>query len=184
MDAKSLPVAGPRTGSQPEFDPYTLYSQNRDRLFSVAFSWCKDSALAEDIVQETLIKAMQRIDQLKREDCQFSWMYSILSNCLNDHYRRCKNTVSIDDYSENKIDTLCHNDADPVLICLSNQVTRIVRRMVRDLPVQQRSVLALVDLDEYSYSEAADALGIPIGTVMSRLSRARRSLKEKLLPLK
>ncbi len=185
MDVKLLPGARQATPvPRPSVDPDALLSQNRDRLFNIAYAWCKDAALADDIVQDTLIKAVQRIDQLKHPDCHFSWMCSILSNCLNDHYRRRKGIEPFDELTEDHIDAAGQIDRDPALICLSSQISRIVQRVVRDLPIQQRRVLSLVDLEEYSYSEAAIALGIPIGTVMSRLARARHSLRKKLLPLK
>jgi RNA polymerase sigma-70 factor (ECF subfamily) len=72
------------------------------------------------------------------------------------------------------------SDGTPEAECLQSEVVRRVRQAVAALPVAQREVVTLVDLEEFSYAEVAAILEIPLGTVMSRLSRARGTLKESL----
>ena len=75
----------------------TLLENSRAQLYRVAYSWCHNPALADDVVQETLIKAYRKSDQLRDPKAARSWLFSILSNCYNDHFRRNRETEDIDD---------------------------------------------------------------------------------------
>ncbi len=148
--------------------------ESRGRLYRIAYSWCHDPALADDLVQETLIKALKNSHQLRDPNTVRSWLYRILSNCWRDHFRRLRETVDIDDMvlAEENTPELNHDRLE---------VVERVRDAVATLSVGQRQVITLVDLEGCSYIEVAEILEIPIGTVMSRLCRARRALKEILL---
>lgn len=149
---------------------------SRCRLWRLAQSWCRNRALADDLVQETLAKALDRHNQLRDTEAMHAWLCSILANCWHDHLRQGKDTLDIDNVEEHELTSTCCPEDD----CLQNEVVRRVRAAVGTLPAGQREVVTLVDLDEFSYAEVANILDIPIGTVMSRLSRARSSLREAL----
>jgi RNA polymerase sigma-70 factor (ECF subfamily) len=149
----------------------------RPRLHRLAFAWCHDAALADDLVQETLAKALARAAQLKAEGALASWLVAILNNCWRDHLRRSRDHLCLDE----ALDCPDMRSRGPEDSCCHGQLVDCVRRAVGRLPLGQREVLTLVDLEEYSYAEAAAALGIPVGTVMSRLARARAALREHLL---
>ena len=149
------------------------FEQIRPRLFRMACSWCHNSALADDLVQDTLIKGLKNIAQLQDSARFNSWMFSILANCWHDHFRQHKEMDDIDDFE----DTLHAPDATPEDKQVQSQIVNRVRNAIAKLPVVQRQVVTLVDLEEFSYIEVSTILNIPIGTVMSRLCRARQSLQ-------
>lgn len=146
----------------------------RENLYRIAYSWCHNPALADDLVQETLAKALKNSGQLRDPKTLKAWLYLILSNCWRDHFRRSRDTVDIDD-------VVLVDQETPDVRHDRNQVIQGVRNAIALLPMGQRQVISLVDLEGCSYIEVAQILDVPIGTVMSRLSRARKALKERLL---
>jgi len=128
------------------------------------------------LVQDTLSKALDRHSQLRDPAAMHAWLCSILANCWHDHLRGGKDILDIDSIEEHELPSTCCPEDD----CLQNEVVRRVRAAVGKLPAGQREVVTLVDLEEFSYAEVATILEIPIGTVMSRLSRARAALREAL----
>jgi RNA polymerase sigma-70 factor (ECF subfamily) len=149
----------------------------RPRLCRLAYAWCHDAHLAEDLAQETLARAVDRVDQLKDEEALEGWVFAILNNCWRDYLRCCKNCVDIDEIDE----AVLAHDATPERLYASRQTTNRVQRAIARLPIGQRQVLTLVDIEELSYANVAAVLAIPVGTVMSRLSRARLALKDILI---
>ena len=148
----------------------------RPVLYRIAYAWCHDAALADDLVQETLSKAWARRAQLREEAALKAWMVSIMNHCWLDHLRSRRDFDDVEDWE----DTLESGDDTPEACCNREQVIACVRAAVARLPLGQRQVLTLVDLEEFGYAEVAGILNIPVGTVMSRLSRARASLKKLL----
>ncbi len=146
----------------------------RQQLYRVAFSWCNDELLADDLVNETLFKAMKKYNALRDKKNINSWLFKILANCWYDHLRKIKPLVNIDD-----IVFVDHNT--PEVLLQQQEIIMQVRKVISSLPMGQRQVLTLVDLEGFSYDEVAQILEIPIGTVMSRLNRSRLALKEKLI---
>lgn len=147
------------------------------RLHRLALSWCHNRALAEDLAQEALSKSIAKANHLRDLDAVESWLFSILANCLNDHYRRHREHQDIDEVDERHL----IDEATPDHQYHQAERVRQVRSAVAQLPIGQRQVLTLVDLEQCSYLEVAQILEIPVGTVMSRLSRARLALKALLL---
>jgi RNA polymerase sigma-70 factor (ECF subfamily) len=148
-------------------------ADNRDRLYRVALAWCGDPMVADDLVQETLVIALQRIGQLRDRERLNAWMYTILSNSWKQHLRRMRPTIDIDELG-------MVGEGDAESDCCAQEVIDQVRRAILKLPVGQRQTMTLVDLGGFSYAEVAEVLDIPIGTVMSRLYSARQSLQKTL----
>jgi RNA polymerase sigma-70 factor (ECF subfamily) len=149
--------------------------QTRSRLYRVAYSWCHSPALADDLVQETLTKALKKSSQLRDPKARDAWLFTILANCYRDHFRRQRDT---DDIDEIEISI----DVTPETETSSAEIVGMVRATIARLPEGQRQVVTLVDLEGFSYVEVAQILEVPIGTVMSRLCRARNAMKAMLLP--
>lgn len=149
---------------------------SRCRLWRLAHSWCHNRALADDLVQDALAKALDRHNQLRDPEALHAWLCSILANCWHDHLRAGKDTLDIDTVAESDLPSIGCPEED----CLQSEVVRRVRAAVGKLPAGQREVVTLVDLEEFSYAAVAEILAIPIGTVMSRLSRARAALRTAL----
>ena len=145
----------------------------RPVLYRIAYAWCHDTALADDLVQETLSKAWVRRAQLRDEFALKTWMVSIMNHCWLDHLRSRRDFDDVDDWQ----DSLESGADTPEACCDRTQVVASIRAAVASLSMSQRQVLTLVDLEEFSYAEVAAILNIPVGTVMSRLSRARASLR-------
>lgn len=152
-------------------------AENRSRLWRLAYAWCHSRELADDLVQETLAKALRQHGQLREAAALRAWLCSILSNCWHDHLRARKDLADIDAVEETELPDAA---ASPEEDYAQNEIVRRVRHAIARLPAGQREVVTLVDLEECSYAEVAEILEIPIGTVMSRLSRARGALREAL----
>lgn len=146
------------------------------RLYRLAYAWCHDAHLAEDLAQESLAKALGRVEQLRDEGSLESWLFTILNNCWRDHLRRRREMVDVADLDEV---VLAHDDS-PERLYDRRQSTLRVRDAIAVLPLAQRQVLTLVDLEECSYAQVAQVLGVPVGTVMSRLARARQAIRQQL----
>ncbi len=148
----------------------------RPRLYRLAYSWTMNPALADDLTQDTLTKGLKKVGQLKNPDALEGWLFGILRNCWRDHYRSHREMDELDhEQLTDEITPEHHHEQQHI-------VTK-VRNAVAQLAEGQREVVTLVDLEGFSYAEVAGSLGIPIGTVMSRLCRARKALAEKLLSL-
>lgn len=148
----------------------------RPVLYRIAYAWCHEAALADDLVQDTLSRAWTRRAQLREPDALKAWTVSIMHHCWMDHLRSRRDFDDVEDWQ----DTLASSADTPEVCCDREQVIACVRAAVARLPLGQRQVLTLVDLEEFSYAEVAHILDIPVGTVMSRLSRARAGLKALL----
>lgn len=150
-------------------------AESRDRLYRVALAWCGDEMLADDLVQETMASGIVNRRQLRDEKRLFAWLYSILNNNWRRHLRSRKIHEQLDEQ-------LPGDEAGPLGNCRELEIVCRVREAVASLPIEQRQVIALVDLEEFSYCDVAQVLDIPIGTVMSRLHRARKNLLTRLEP--
>ena len=131
---------------------------------------------ADDVVQASLEKAMANLNQYQQGTRLDSWVFRIARNHWVDDRRRAHNRMGHDDIGE-MIDLA---GDDGLAVVEANAEARMVRAAVDSLPPEQRDVVALVMLEELSYREAADMLCLPIGTVMSRLSRAKAALAKRI----
>jgi len=142
------------------------------RLRRYARALAESAEAADDLVQDTLERALGRWFFWQRERELRPWLFSIMHNLYVDGIRR-----------EGRIEYRDEDDL-PTVSCRAPQTDalelRDLERALMSLPLEQREVLLLVGLEELSYAEVARALGVPQGTVMSRLSRARARLKSVL----
>ena len=152
------------------------FADRRTKLYRVAYSWCHNSALADDLVQETMLKAIKKVDSLRNQATLDTWLYRILLNNWHDYLRVQGRNVELYDLGDES--QLEHADNYQ-----QSQIVGRVRSSVERLPMSLREVVTLADFAGFSYAEIAEIVDIPIGTVMSRLYRARQKLKEQLLDL-
>lgn len=152
----------------------TILTNSRDRLYRMAYSWTHDPVLADDLVQQACYQALRKQRHLRDVDAVDAWLFRILANCLADHHRARREVLSGDEL-------LIVERWTPEHATQEDQIARRVRRAVGDLPLAQRQAVTLVDLEGFSYAMVAQILDIPVGTVMSRLSRGRRALRGRLL---
>ena len=147
------------------------------RLRRFAYGLTGDPHTADDLVQAGCVKALERWHQWQPGTSLASWMFRILQTTwLDDHRTRQRQKTD----STDELPDLVGEDGRIVVEQRSD--ARAVRQAVAALPEDQRAVVLLVTVDGLSYKDAADALGVPIGTVMSRLARARAKLADALAP--
>ena len=151
----------------------TRIAERRCRLYRIAYAWCGDPHIADDLVQDAITLAISKRHQLREPDRLDSWLYTVLNNCWREYLRSRRPDVEFESH---------HFECDrcPERVNQAVELTeRVVEYMAR-LPVGQRQVLSLVALEGLSYKDVADVLEIPMGTVMSRLYRARRYLADRI----
>lgn len=144
---------------------------NRERFYKLAYAWTRDAMLADDLVQEAMQKAFVSFNSLKDETKLKAWTCRIMLNCYHDWLRRKKDTMDIDDFE-------LVADSSPDRYMTAQDSSQMIRHCIACLNEKYRNVITMIDIMEFSYQEASDALDIPIGTVMSRLCRARNQLRD------
>jgi RNA polymerase sigma-70 factor (ECF subfamily) len=158
-----------------------------DTLYGVSCRMTKSTAEAEDLVQDTVVKAMRARDQFQPGTNLKAWLLRILTNTFINRYRRGGLEREIfdgpdaDSLTDGWVGaTTMRAMRDPETQALSPLVEAELQRALDDLPAEFRLAVVLSDIEELSYKEIADAMGCPIGTVMSRLHRGRRMLQKSL----
>jgi RNA polymerase sigma-70 factor, ECF subfamily len=158
------------------------FSEYLDGLYGYAMVLSRNSAEAEDLVQETCLRALRAIDGLRAESSVKSWLFTILRNIWLNQLRQRRtapNLMELDadekgGYEPADVTQDPHHD-------FVNKVEREqVQVAIQQLPVEFREIIILREYEELSYQEIAGLLGCPIGTVMSRLARARARLRDLL----
>lgn len=146
---------------------------DRSRLFRMAYAWSHNTDMADDVVQLTMIKAINNIDRISDIGALDSWLFRILSNCFYDACRKQREYVDIDN-------VVLRDESTPESVQLQDEMLISVRNAIARLPFKYRQVLTLIDIENFSYAEVAEIIDVPLGTIMSRLNRARQSLKKIL----
>ena len=149
-----------------------------DQLYNFARWLTQDTAEAEDLVQETYAKALRGFSSFQLGTNFRAWMYRILRNSFLSSRTGLKTMVAIDEETEEKL--LPAESTTPESILIEQASRETVQQALADLPVPFREILLLCEVEEMSYQEISETLAIPMGTVMSRLSRARKALRNLL----
>jgi RNA polymerase sigma-70 factor (ECF subfamily) len=157
--------------AQAEFN--RLISEHGDALYRTAYRLIGDAHAAEDVVQETFRSVWKSRERYEPERGDRAWLMSILRRRAVDRWRRRDSGERI---GGDELDALAVHDADP----LDDQYTDDMQHALQRLHADLRETLLLVVVGELTHQETADLLGIPIGTVLSRVSRARNRLRELL----
>jgi RNA polymerase sigma-70 factor, ECF subfamily len=152
-----------------------------DPLYNFAHWLTRNHEEAEDLVQETYVKALKGFSSFELGTNFRAWMYRILRNTFLTSRTGLKTTMTVPLEPENEESALAIEPVTPELILIQRSNSELVQNAIAELPVIFREVLLLCEVEEMSYQEMAETLSIPIGTVMSRLSRARKMLRDRLL---
>ena len=155
-------------------------STNLDAMYRVALRMLRDHHEAEDAVQDALRKAWDRLDQFRADSELKPWLFKILSNTCLDHLRARNRWAAHLDTSEAEPGELASGVPTPDKLTSDYQLIATVEQAISTLPAQYQVVIQLVIIEQFSYQEAAHALDLPIGTVRSRVSRARSHLADLL----
>lgn len=166
----------------------TLVLRYQDRVFNTAFRFTGDRSLAEDITQEVFLKVFGSLKKFLKKSSFSTWLYRITVNACTSHWRRQGaqkrgKEVPLPGGSEESGKAAFDPPSDverPEEAMLRDERNRIVQEAILGLEEEFRVVVVLRDIEGFSYEDIAEIIERPVGTVRSRLHRARNELKEKL----
>jgi RNA polymerase sigma-70 factor (ECF subfamily) len=174
-----------KTLSRDEFEREAL--KHLDALFASALRFTRDARDAEDLVQDTFVRACRFLDKFEPGTNLKAWLFRILTNTFINRYRRTSRERSLVDGPEREqvTDQLHSPESaeraeNPERALLDRLVSDDVLAAIDAVPVDFRMVVILSDIEDFSYKEIAEILDVPVGTVMSRLFRGRRHLQRSL----
>ncbi|WP_244551599.1 RNA polymerase sigma factor [Aromatoleum tolulyticum] len=158
-----------------------------DRLYGVALRFTRNRAAAEDLVSETVVKAWAHLPQLEDRTCFEKWIFRILANTFFSQCRHRREETLAAEEDEDGF-SLFDRLHQPFLLWWGNPEQELINKLLCEdldralgaLPDCYRAVVVSVDLLGHSYAEVAGMLGVPVGTVRSRLNRARSQLQRAL----
>ena len=158
-----------------------------NRLYRYAYRLAHNERDAEDLVQDTLLRAYAKFDQYQSGTSPLAWLLVILRSIFINKYRKKKregNVISFEDVSSGE-DRIVYQDLPekPDEVLFRNTLDSELRDALQALPAHYLDVILLVDMEDFSYREAGEILNIPAGTIMSRLHRARKILQGQLQEL-
>ena len=151
-----------------------------DQLYNFAHWLTHNREEAEDLVQETYAKALKGFSSFQLGTNFRAWMYRILRNTFLTSRTGLRAAATVPLESEEDGPELAVEQENPETILMRLSDSQLVQSAIDDLPVHYREILLLCEVEEMSYHEIAETLSVPIGTVMSRLSRARKALSNVL----
>jgi RNA polymerase sigma-70 factor (ECF subfamily) len=167
-----------------------LVAKYQDRVFNLLCRMCRCQADAEELAQETFLKALERIGQFRGGSGFYTWLFRIAANLAISHRRRAARIhfrsmtapAAFDGAQADGVTAslAARRDAGPAKAALAAERLRRTAEAIEELPDEFRVVTVLRDIEEMHYAEIARVLDLPIGTVKSRLFRARCLLAEKL----
>ena len=176
-------IAAILDGSEAAFG--TLVDRYKDRLFRLLSRYCRDQVECEDLAQDVFLKVFRKLDTFQGGSQFFTWMYRIAVNTATDHLARASSrrlrlvedvVLEINEPGGAGGD----RDDDPAEPAMAAELASVTRRILDKLPEKYRTILILREYEELSYNQISDVLECNLGTVESRLFRARQRFKEAL----
>jgi RNA polymerase sigma-70 factor, ECF subfamily len=174
LESESCLVSRAQQGDRSAYGE--LVQRHYPGVVKVVYRMCGDAHLAEDAAQDAFIRAWLHLPSYHPKTSLRSWLFRIAINAALDFLRR--EAVSTPDDIENL--ALANPDPDPETITIEDERAQQVRLAVMALSPSSRAVLVLREYEGFSYQQTAEALDIPLGTVMSRLNYARQCLRKSL----
>ena len=149
----------------------------QDRIFALIYGIVRDRHEIEDIAQEVFLKVFTRIHAFDERSKFYTWLYRVAVNAAKDHVKKRSRRPAV---ALEEDDAIPDGGESPWAHASIAEVRRMVRDEIAALPPRYREVLALRELEGFTYNEIAEVLQLSIGTVESRLHRARAKLKRRL----
>jgi len=156
-----------------------IVERYQGRIFALIYGIVRDRHEVEDVAQEVFLKVFTKIRTFDARSRFYTWLYRVAANAAKDHVKKRSRRPAVALEDE---ETLCGRDAGPEAHAADRELRQAVRNAIAGLPPRYREVLALRELEGLSYSEIARVMRLSIGTVESRLHRARARLKRRLDP--
>lgn len=167
-----------------------LIKQYEKPIYRYAYRLCRNHDDAADITGHVLMRLYQNLNSCRNEASFSNWLFRIVRNTYQDMCVRplSRRNISLNsDWMGEEGSALLYDIADPKptpeAVCVQNQTSRILSRAMKFLPAYQREVVTMFHAEGKSYEQIAEATGYSIGTIKSRLNRARGMLRERLMPL-
>jgi RNA polymerase sigma-70 factor, ECF subfamily len=170
-----------------------LVAKYQDRIYNMILRMCGRTADAEELAQETFLKALERIGQFRGNSQFYTWLFRIAANLTLSHRRRAGRIKfhpldSGEDQPQTQADSLTaamatRRESSPQAQAMNADASRKISQALDELDEEFRLVVVLREIEEMDYTRIADVLEVPVGTVKSRLHRARLILQDKLADL-
>jgi RNA polymerase sigma-70 factor, ECF subfamily len=157
-----------------------LVTKYQDRLYNSVAHMTGNLEDAKDMVQDAFVQAFVKLESFRQASGFYTWLYRIAFNLSVSRHRRKKDAVSLERVRESSGREPIQPGEGPEGHAKQNETCRQVREAIAQLPEEQRAVLVLREIDGCDYESIASILDVPIGTVRSRLSRARLGLRDLL----
>lgn len=168
-----------------------LVERYQDRAYRLALRVLRDEEAARDVVQEAFIKVYRSLDRFEGRSSFYTWLYRVVMNLCLDAKRRDRSgshaewdetaPMNVDPGGSDAVSDLARERSSPAGVLESQELRAVVADAIEHLPDDARQTLVLREIEGLSYAEIAECLGVPKGTVMSRLHNARKRVKEILL---
>jgi RNA polymerase sigma-70 factor (ECF subfamily) len=174
-------IAGALAGDQDAFQ--ALVQRYQDRIFRMLARWASDRMETEDLAQEVFVKVFRKLHTFQHGSSFYTWLYRIAVNTASDWHarRRTRRLHLVEDVAEvaaaGRRELQGSSAAEPLL---AEELARVTREVLATLPEKYKTVLILREYEDMSYNEMAEVIGCSIGTVESRLFRARQRFKQAL----
>lgn len=165
---------------------FTKYQRRVSRLVS---RFVRSDAEVEDIVQESFIKAYRALGSFRGDSAFYTWLYRIAVNTAKNHLvAASKRPISLTQFEKNddddfEEDHFMSDAATPESELITKQIAETVNKTMNELPADLREAIMLREIEGMSYEDIADSMGCPIGTVRSRIFRAREAISQKIKPM-
>ena len=171
-------IAAVLDGSEAAFGE--LVDRYKDRVFRLLSRYCRDSVECEDLAQDVFLKVFRKLHTFKHDSQFFTWLYRITVNAATDHLSRAgtRKLRLVEDTAV--FERGDQEDSSPTASLEAEELAQITRAIVDQLPEKFRTILVLREFEGLSYTEIAEVLEIQLGTVESRLFRARQRFKDAL----
>ena len=171
-----------KKGDSRAFDLLVLKYQGR--VAQLVSRYLNNTAEVEDVTQEAFIKAYRALPNFRGDSAFYTWLYRIAANAAKNHLvalgRRPSSDVALDDSQVFDVPGCLKDHESPDEVIMGQQLEALISRTIEELPVELRAALTLREFEGLSYEEIADVLECPIGTVRSRIFRAREAIDVKV----
>ena len=174
-----------QAGEKGAFDLLVLKYQHK--IANLVSRFVHDHSEVQDVTQEAFIKAYRGLKNFRGESAFYTWLYRIAINTAKNHLasmsRRITDGTDAAEAEQFATATVLHDIADPQREMMTDQIAEVAKLTINTLPDELKTAITLRELQGMSYEEIAEVMECPIGTVRSRIFRARDSIDQKLRPL-
>ena len=173
-------------GDKKAFDVLVLKYQQR--VMNILSRYVRDPSEVQDLAQETFIKAYRALPNFRGDSQFYTWVYRIAINTAKNYLtakgrRPPASDIDSQDAENYSVGIALHENASPEKLLMRDQLEKVIFDTIDELPDDLKTAITLREIEGMSYEDIADSMGCPVGTVRSRIFRARETIDEKIRPL-